>query len=71
MTFYADKKYPVCGWMYDHRQGIFLFELYAVCDILSKNVQRDDSINFYNIAKDGYALWRTLIISRWTGYYSR
>lgn len=52
-------------------RAFFLFELYAVCDILSKNVQRDDSINFYNIAKDGYALWRTLIISRWTGYFSR
>ncbi len=23
------------------------------------------------IAKDGYALWRTLIISRWTEYFSR
>ncbi len=45
--------------MYDHMQGIFLFELYAVCDILSKNMQRDDNVNLYNIAKDGYALWRT------------
>lgn len=48
--------------------AVFLFEIYGVCDILSKNMQRDKNI-LYNIAKDGYALWQIKKILRWTEYF--